>query len=152
MKRSVPFYKLLESSYRRLTGKTLIPAELPDEEAANWLYDCAEFCVLAHSRDEDPTFVYANMAAQRRFGYDWEEITQLPSRLSAAPQDREERQRFIERVRQDGYCAGYSGTRIMKSGQRFQIQDATLWQLVDEEGTVHGQAVVIAAAIDLEQA
>ncbi|WP_374063728.1 MEKHLA domain-containing protein [Cupriavidus sp. DF5525] len=56
---------------------------------------------------------------------------------------REERQQFLARVQRLGYEAGYKGVRITKSGQRFMIEEATLWQLLNADGKQHGQAVVI---------
>jgi len=37
---------------------------------------------------------------------------------------------------------GYSGMRIAKSGKRFMITDATVWNLIDERGLPQGQAAV----------
>jgi hypothetical protein len=39
--------------------------------------------------------------------------------------------------------------RITKSGQRFMIEEATLWQLLDANGKLHGQAVVIPHTRDI---
>jgi hypothetical protein len=47
-------------------------------------------------------FVYGNLAAQARFGYSWDEITHLHSRLSAELPNREERQQLLDRVKRDG--------------------------------------------------
>lgn len=139
----------MADSYLRLLGRPLVPGDLPVGEAAQWLYEQAPFAVLAHNVAPDPVFMYANKAAQQRFGYSWDEITQLPSRLSAEAPNREERQRFLERVQRLGYETGYKGVRITRSGQRFMIEEATLWQLVDDEGNLHGQAVEIPRTSDI---
>ncbi|KJK17265.1 MEKHLA domain-containing protein [Burkholderiaceae bacterium 16] len=143
------FYELLADSYARLLRQPLVPQGMPVSEATKWLYECAPFAVLAHNTDPDPLFIYGNKAAQRRFEYSWDEITRLPSRLSAEPQNREDRQQFLARVQQIGYEAGYRGVRITKSGQRFMIEEATLWQLLDTDGRGHGQAVVIPRTRDI---
>ena len=96
--------------------------------------------VLAHNTDADPRFIYANKAAQSRFGYGWDEFMSLPSRLSAESGLRERREAVLNAVARDGFVAGYSGVRIAKSGLRFRIVDAVIWQLIDEDGTVRGQA------------
>ena len=88
------FIGLLAGSYQRLVGESLAPAGLEFVEAARWLYEEAPFCVLAHNTAEDPRFVYANRAAQACFGFDWEEMTRLPSRLSAEAPNRAERQHW----------------------------------------------------------
>ncbi len=144
------FFGLLTQSYRRLLGEDLVPAGMNGSEAARWLYESAPFLVLAHNTDPDPVFIYGNRAAQRRFEYDWDELIGLPSRLSAAAPDRDERSTFIERVANDGCAKDYRGIRIAKSGKQFWIEQASLWQLVDEDGKRHGLAAMIPATADLE--
>lgn len=143
------FFQLLADSYARLLGQSLVPADLAAADATEWLYERAPFAVLAHNTAPDPVFIYGNKAAQRRFEYTWDEITRLPSRLSAEAPNREERQRFLERVQRFGYESGYQGVRITKSGRRFMIEEATLWQLLDTDGKLHGQAVVIPRTRDI---
>ncbi|KFL53806.1 hypothetical protein JM78_09760 [Burkholderia pyrrocinia] len=147
--RNPAFYQLLVDSHARLLGRPLVPATVPENDTTEWLYESAPFAVLAHNTDPDPLFIYANKAAQRRFGYGWDEITRLPSRLSAEAPNREERQQFLARVQRLGYETGYKGVRITKSGQRFMIEEATLWQLLDTDGGLHGQAVVIPRTRDI---
>ncbi|VVE66965.1 MEKHLA domain-containing protein [Pandoraea anapnoica] len=143
------FFQLLADSHARLLGRPLVPQDIPSEDAVEWLYEHAPFAVLAHNTAADPVFVYGNKMAQRRFGYDWAEITRLPSRLSAEAPNRAERQQFLERVQRLGYESGYKGVRITKTGERFMIEEATLWQLIDDEGKLHGQAVVIPRTRDM---
>ena len=140
---------MLVDSYTRLLGKSLTPETMSADDAMAWLYEEAPFAILAHNTALDPVFIYGNMAAQRRFEYDWDAITRLPSRLSAEAPNREERQRFLERVQRLGYESGYKGVRITKAGTRFMIEEATLWQLIDANGVLHGQAVIIPRTRDL---
>jgi PAS domain-containing protein len=130
------FFALLTDSYARLLGSPLTP---PGKDA-DWLYCEAPFVVLAHGTESDPKFIYANKAAQACFGYSWQEFMALPSRLSAEPPDRAERQRLLEQVAQNGFLSGYRGVRVAKSGRRFIIKDGVVWELVDHNGTRHGQA------------
>ncbi|OXJ22534.1 MEKHLA domain-containing protein [Burkholderia sp. HI2714] len=143
------FYQLLADSYARLLGRALIPTAMSVVDATEWLYESAPFAVLAHNTDRDPIFIYGNKAAQRCFEYTWDEIIRLPSRLSAEVPNREERQQFLERVRRLGYESGYRGVRVSKSGRRFMIEEATLWQLLDMNGKLHGQAVIIPRTRDM---
>jgi PAS domain-containing protein len=143
------FFKLLTQSYERLLGRSLVPEGMSTQDAAKWLYEDAPFGILAHTPDADPIFMYGNKAVQKRFEYSWEEIIRLPSRLSAEAPNREERQQFLDRVTREGYSTGYRGIRVTKTGKRFMIEDATLWQLFDEHGTVRGQAVIIPKSSDL---
>lgn len=134
---------LVLGSYRRVVGQPLAPVGFNDAEAAHWLYEDASFCVLAHSAEADPRFVYANKAAQRCFEYPWAEFTTLPSRLSAEAPNRAERQRLLDQVTQNGFASNYTGVRISRSGRRFFIEDAIVWQLLDAEGVVQGQGAML---------
>lgn len=134
------FFRLLVGSYLRLTGRPLLDPARPAAEAMRWLYEDAPFCVLAHDTAASPVFMYANRTAQRCFGYDWDEFTQLESRLSAEAPNRVERQRLLETVQRNGFAEGYRGLRIAKGGRRFWIEEVTVWNLVDEAGVYHGQA------------
>jgi len=138
------FFDLLVSSYRRTVGAEPAFLEHSERPSAEWLYAHASHCVLAHNTDPDPRFIYANKAAQTAFEYDWDEIISLPSRLSAEPIDRAERQRLLEAVARHGFATGYSGMRIAKSGRRFWIEDGVVWQLIDRDGAVRGQAATFA--------
>jgi PAS domain S-box-containing protein len=95
---------------------------------------------LSHSAEADPRFVYANLSVLRCFEYTREEFLGLPSRLSAEPDRREERDRFVHEVRTRGFAEGYRGLRIAKSGRRFWIEDVTMWNLVDDDFVLRGQA------------
>ena len=138
---------LLSGSYTRLTGRPLLPAwsDLPGraDDAARWLYEEAPFCLLVHDVSPDPVFIYANLAAQRAFEYPWQEFVGLPSRLSAEAPDRAEREAFLTTVRNQGFVDGFRGLRVARSGRQFWIEDATVWNLVDENGVRHGQAAAI---------
>jgi hypothetical protein len=110
----------------RLPGET-------DAALAARLY-AAPFVVLAHGTEPDPLFNYANLAAQRLFERDWDEFIGLPSRLSAEAPVRSERERLLARVTTHGYIDDYSGIRISKSGHRFRILRATVWNVSDSSG------------------
>ena len=138
-------------SFARIVGRPLVPAGLDGGQAIRWLYEDAPYCVLAHDTAADPRFVYANKAAQRCFEYPWTEFAGLPSRLSAEAPDRAERQAFLDKVARDGFTDGYKGLRVSRSGRRFFIKDATVWQLTDGRGVLHGQGAMFAAWQD-EQA
>ena len=92
------FFALLTDSYHRLVGTPLVPAGAD----AEWLYEQAPFAVLAHDAAADPRFVYANRAALNRFGYTWDELVGMPSRLSAEAPERAARARLLDAVARDG--------------------------------------------------
>ena len=135
------FFTLLTGSYARLVGAPLVPKG----KNADWLYAEAPFVVLAHNTEPDPTFIYANRAAQSCFGYSWEKFVSLPSRLSAEPADQAARQTLLDAVAKNGFRAGYSGVRVAKSGVRFRIEHGIVWELIDLEGVRRGQAATFSS-------
>lgn len=137
------FFELLSNSYWRLLGKPLVSHHVAAGDAARWLYEKAPFGLLAHNTEPDPVFVYGNRKAQALFEYSWDELIALPSRLSAEAPDREERRAFLDQVQQHGFVDGYRGMRVTKSGKRFWIENAVVWQLHDETGVHFGQAALI---------
>jgi len=118
LRNDLAFSKLIAGSYARLVGSPLIPKESSVADTARWLYQDARFCLVAHNRDPDPRFIYANMSAQACFEYPWDEFLRLPSRLSAEEVSREGRQRLLDAVTRDGVITNYCGVRITRSGRR----------------------------------
>jgi PAS domain S-box-containing protein len=137
------FAALLVQSHLRMVGRSLVESSVPASELARWLYWDAQVALLAQRPGADPRFCYANRAAQRHFGYEWDEIVGLPSRLSAAREDRAERERLLSDVARDGFSDNYRGLRVTKAGVPFWIENATVWNLVDADGRLHGQAAAI---------
>ncbi|MDQ0559813.1 hypothetical protein QO004_001595 [Rhizobium mesoamericanum] len=134
------FFKLLTGSFQRLVGKALVqPGQGP-----GWLYREAPAVVLVHNTDPDPRFIYANISAQARFEYTWDEFTKLPSRLSAEAPNRKERQLLLDAVERRGYIADCRALRVTKSGKRFWMENGIVWQLLDERGRSQGQAATFA--------
>lgn len=130
---------LLIHSYRELLGKALIPETQSHTALAQDLY-YAPFVVVSHNTALDPVFNYANRKALELFGFSWEEFTALPSRLSAEPSHQLEREKLLAEVSLNGYSANYQGIRITKTGRRFLIKNAVVWNLLDGEGNYAGQA------------
>jgi len=130
------FFELLTGSFRRLLERPLVGKDRGPE----WLYGDAPFVVLAHNNEADPVFVYGNVTAQKLFGYSWNEVRTLRSRLSAGPAEREERQKLLDAVSKNGSIENYRGLRVKSSGAKFWMEDGIVWQLRDEQGRDHGQA------------
>jgi hypothetical protein len=133
--------ELLLNSYRALLKRDLLDASTP--ELGRALYQ-APMVVLAHDTAADPVFFYGNLAAQQLFEMGWAELVQLPSRCSAEPVAQEARQHLLDLVARQSYIDHYSGVRIAKSGRRFLIESATVWNLLGQDGRIVGQAAAFA--------
>ena len=131
---------LLLDSYQHWTGRALLNTDAPGRD----LYH-APFALLSHELALDPCFTYANLAAQTLFEMPWAEMVGSPSRHSAEPIAQRERASLLARVAAQGYIENYSGVRIARSGKRFLIQRATVWNLIGRHGTLVGQAACFTA-------
>ncbi|HEY5372785.1 MAG TPA: MEKHLA domain-containing protein [Polyangiaceae bacterium] len=125
------------SSYHRLTGRCLVDPSHPDIWHACWT---ASRVIVAHGTEADPLFFYGNHLALRCFEMDFATFTRLPSRYSAEPLLREERDALLARVNENGFIDDYAGVRISASGRRFRIEQAVVWNVFDQAGQRHGQA------------
>lgn len=139
---SIDHIDLLRSSYKRWTGKDLLPPVTSPIDAVGSLFD-APYAVLSHGPGADPVFTYGNRLALQMFEMNWDEFVNMPSRYTAEPSRREDRQRLLAQVAEKGHVDHYSGARISKTGRRFLISDATVWNLVDADGAYHGQAALV---------
>lgn len=130
---------LIGRSYALLTGRALLSPAPSEPEFAERLYR-APFVVLAHDTADDPIFFYANITAQNLFKMSWDEFVSLPSRYSAEALERTQRHALLTEVEERGFIDNYSGIRIAKTGERFSIDQATVWNLYDLEEVFSGQA------------
>lgn len=135
--------KLLLASYRHWLTADLLAPQANDEETARRMYE-ADFAILSHGTGSDPHFNYANLAAQKLFEMDWNTLLATPSRLSAEPIDREEREKLLAEVAARGYISNYTGIRVSRTGKRFRIDNALVWNLIDPcDGGLAGQAALL---------
>lgn len=132
---------LLCQSYKHVTGRSLLPQKSAFTEPIEALFS-ATFALVSHGTEADPIFNFGNQTALSLFEMTWEQFTTLPSRKSAEPMNRAERQRLLDQVTQTGYIDNYRGVRISATGQRFLIEDAIVWNLTDDQGHYRGQAAV----------
>lgn len=129
----------LLNSHRHWTGCDLIPRTGTPEDDARAL-DESSVVVVSHGTQTDPILNYGNAAALKLWEMDFAQLTQMPSRLTAEPMHRDERAQFMMRVKTEGLLRGYKGIRISRIGKRFMIEDAIIWNILDESGAVAGQA------------
>jgi hypothetical protein len=139
--------ELLRRSFHTLTGRDLLDPTLSTEAAAEALFH-APFVVLS----PDPILTYGNRPALELFELTWEELIRMPSRLTAEALDRAERARLLAQVAAHGFIDDYSGVRVSRTGRRFAIERATVWNLTDEAGRRCGQAATFREWRGVEEA
>jgi len=132
--------RLILSNYKRLFNRNLVPSGGIHEEALA-LFD-GPFVMLSAlgAFGSDHIFNYANRAALQIFEAGWNEIVGHLSSESAEPVHREERRRLLDEVGKHGFIEHYSGVRISRRGTRFRIKNATVFNLLDDDGNYVGQA------------
>jgi len=131
--------QLLLDSFASRLGRELIERAGGPAEQAERLFQAA-FVVVSHGTEADPLLSYGNARALTLWEMTWAELIRTPSRLTAEPVHRDERALLLARTRADGFVDDYSGVRISKTGRRFQIEEAIVWNLTDAAGNHRGQA------------
>ncbi|MDR3456535.1 MAG: MEKHLA domain-containing protein [Verrucomicrobiae bacterium] len=134
----------LARSLKHWTGRDLLPGLPPGTTPAEFAEKLfiAPFVLVSHGTEADPVLNYGNATALKLWEMSWDELTRTPSRLTAEAPNREERARLLAAVTANGFIDDYSGIRISKTGRRFRITQATVWNLIDERGGHCGQAAM----------
>jgi hypothetical protein len=131
---------LLVESFARVTGRPLLDGGAASADAI-W---AAPRVILAHGLGADPLMIYGNRMGLELFEIDPPALVRMPSRLTAEAPERDERARLLSAVSRDGFIDDYAGVRVSATGRRFRIEQATVWNLVDAVGVIHGQAATFA--------
>ncbi len=133
----------LLDSHRHWLGRELVPRGDTAVEDARFLRE-SPIVVVAHGTEDDPLLNYANRRALQLWACALDDLLGLPSRFTAEPVEREEREAMLRRTAAFGFVDDYGGVRISRTGQRFLIRKATVWNVLDEEGGPAGQAAAFA--------
>jgi hypothetical protein len=96
--------------------------------------------VVSHGTEADPILNYGNRTALDLWEMTWEQLTKTPSRLTAEPVNRAERERMLEQARLRGFIDTYRGVRVSGTGRRFLVNNAVIWNVLDERRERIGQA------------
>ncbi len=131
--------QLISRSLDHWTGRALLSGLFNPLGLAKNVF-AAPFVLVSHGVEADPVLNYGNASALKLWEMPWEALTRTPSRFTAEAPNREERARLLAAVTANGFIDDYSGIRISKSGRRFRIAQATVWNLLDERGNYAGQA------------
>jgi hypothetical protein len=133
---------VLHNSFQKLLGYSLSPEKMDSRSLAQYLYH-APFALLSHDTGSDPLFNYANAKGLELFEFNWQELINLPSRLSAEVCNQAARDKLLAQVSAQGFIEHYQGIRISKTGKRFEIRHAIIWNLTDSAGIYQGQAAYL---------
>lgn len=138
----------LLNSFQHWTGYPLLEVQGSPEFQAQALFE-APFVVVSHGTEADPILNYGNQTALDLWQMDWPHFTQTPSRQTAEPMERADRERLLAEARSKGYISNYRGVRISSTGRRFGIENVVIWDVLDERQRVCGQAATFAQWIYL---
>ena len=131
---------MLLNSYAHWNQTELISRHGPPLEQARRLF-AAPFVVASHGVEAEPILNYGNAKALELWEMNWEEFTTIPSSRTAEPVNQEERARMLQEAARNGMIQNYRGARISKSGNRFLVEKATVWNVIDKNKNKIGQAV-----------
>ena len=136
--------QLIARSLNHWTGRELLAGSANDLSPAAFAEKVfhAPFVLVAHGTEVDPVLNFGNASALALWEMSWAELTRTPSRLTAEAPNREERARLLAAVSERGFIDDYSGVRISKTGRRFRITQATVWNLLSPAGQKCGQAAM----------
>lgn len=130
---------VLLESFNRWTGHELVEWVGSPEDRARTLF-FASFAVVSHNSEVDPILNYGNKTALELWNADWAGFTRTPSRLTAEPVNRAERERMLAQATTRGWIDDYRGLRISMTGRRFLVEQAIVWNVMDADGQRQGQA------------
>ena len=131
---------MLLNSYAHWNQTELISRHGPPLEQARRLFS-APFVVASHGIEAEPILNYGNAKALELWEMNWEEFTTIPSSHTAEPVNQAERARLLQEAAHNGMIQNYRGARISKSGNRFLVEKATVWNVIDKNKNKIGQAV-----------
>ena len=139
----VQWSQRLLDSYRHWTGRDLIERIGDPEMQARALFGMPAV-VVSHGTEADPILNYGNLTALQLWEMTWEQLVKTPSRLTAEPVNRAERERMLEQARMRGCVETYRGVRITGTGKRFLVDNVLIWNVLDPNGKHIGQAATFA--------
>lgn len=126
-------------SYKHWTGEELIDRTGTLQEQGHRLFH-APFVVASHGTEADPILNYGNALALQIWEMRWQEFVATPSRVTAEPINQAERAGMLQQAATQGLIRNYQGIRISRTGKRFLVEQATVWNVLDQHQHKVGQA------------
>jgi MEKHLA domain-containing protein len=135
----VQWTQRLLDSYRHWVGTDLIERQGEPQFQARALFE-SPLVVVSHGTEADPMLNYGNQTALHLWEMSWDRLINTPSRLTAEPVNRAERESMLEEARVRGFINTYRGVRISGTGRRFLVENALIWNVLDPAQQRIGQA------------
>jgi hypothetical protein len=85
----------LARSLKHWTGRVLMSGVFDPLALSRRVFE-APFVLVSHGSEADPILNYGNRSALTLWDISWDELTRMPSRLTAEAANREERARLLE--------------------------------------------------------
>jgi len=139
--KKIALLKEVDNCFLKLSGKRLpTPPDVIDRYT--WIDQEAPYSILVHDTQSDPVYIYVNQRAISCFKYTLEEFLTTPSRLSATESTQDERNHLFDTARKNGIAYNYTGPRVDKYGNIFNINDCIVWEVRKNDGTKIGEAAL----------
>ena len=132
------FLEFAEQSFNKYTDKLL-----PLEKNKDLLSSFDECLLPIASHDTNGFFNYLNKAALSLFKVTKDQVIGRSTTMTAPKSEQKQRNELLNQVNSHGFIDNYKGIRVTSDGELFQIEDATIWNVVDKNSHKMGQAVII---------
>ncbi|MDC1100660.1 MEKHLA domain-containing protein [Methylophilaceae bacterium] len=116
---------------------------LPLEKNKDLLSSFDECPLPIASHDTNGFFNYLNKAALSLFKVTKDQVIGRSTTMTAPKSEQKQRNELLNQVNSHGFIDNYNGIRVTSDGELFQIEDATIWNVVDKNSHKMGQAVII---------
>lgn len=141
-----PKIELIAASYFRQARRPLVKTS-DDVIAALWTAPCA---ILAQYQLSDGMTCFANRCALEVYETDYLGFSPQFQRAHVETDGQDGPNGLFAAVNGSGGVAKYSGNLVSCRGNRFRVQHALTWPLIDEGGVCHGQAAMFDLWIALD--
>lgn len=135
---------LVLTSYAHWTGEELLTRSGTIREQAQQVFS-APFVLASHGVEPDPILNYGNAQALELWEMTWQEFVSTPSRMTAEPMNQAERAQMLQEAATQGLIRNYRGVRISRTGKRFLVEQAIVWNVIDQYHNKVGQAATFSA-------
>eukprot|EP01025_Chloroclados_australasicus_P053218 TRINITY_DN6242_c0_g1_i1.p2 TRINITY_DN6242_c0_g1~~TRINITY_DN6242_c0_g1_i1.p2 ORF type:complete len:210 (+),score=17.28 TRINITY_DN6242_c0_g1_i1:74-703(+) len=136
------YLKLLAMSYEREMGTKLVDnyhdINVLSEEL--WYLECG---ILSHDVTAEPyLYLFANQAALKAFGGEWDDIVGKPSKFCVGAHGQDKRNMFLQEAFENGHAIGFDLSREYFVGHKILIKKCVLFNVKNTDGQIIGQAAV----------